>query len=101
MRIYLSRILVLIGALIIIYFFWGDDIHKFFVDRGVVSIPTFFTFIFDLLLWLVGKIILISKSVAVYILELFNNILSNVAKLADLLTWILDILKKIGSFIKN
>ncbi len=84
-----------------VYIFWGADIQKFFVDRGVVSISTFITFIFNLLLWLTEKAFLIGKNIAVYILELFNNILSNIVKLADLLTGVLNILKKIAEFVAN
>lgn len=101
MRIFLSRILVLFGALVIVYIFWGADIQEFFVDRGVVSIPTFITFVFNLFLWLTEKAFLIGKNIAGYILELFNNILSNIVKLADLLTGVLNILKKISEFVTS
>jgi len=101
MKAYVSQILIIIGVLIVIYIFWGADIKIFLKERGVEDIPTFIKFVYSFGLWLTTKFLSIVKGGAEYILELFKNILSNIEKIADLLTGILDILKKISSFVKN
>lgn len=95
MKAYASKILVLVVALGIIYYFWGADIQKFLLGRGVVDIPTFFVFIYGLFLWLIEKIISFFNYLVDYILQLFNNILSNVNKILDLFLKLVDLIKKI------
>lgn len=99
MKAYITQVLVLIAVLIVVYILWGVEIKKFFSDRGVVDIPTLFSFLYALGVWLVEKIFSIVVSIGEYILQIFKNILSNVMRIADLLAGILDILKKISSFL--
>jgi len=99
MKIYVSQILVLVATIIVVYIFWGVEIKSFLIDRGVVDISTFFTFLYTSVFWLIAKFFSFVASVGEFVLKIFNNILSNVVRIADLLTGILDILKKISSFI--
>lgn len=95
MKAYASKILVLVVALAVIYFFWGDDIQKFLIERGVVDIPSFFIFLYGMVLWSIEKVISLFNYLVEYILQLFNNILSNVNKVLDLFLKLVDLIKKI------
>ncbi len=95
MKTYVSQVLVLIAVIIVIYIFWGVEIKNFLLSRGVVDIPTFISFLYTSGVWLIGKIFSIATTVGEYILQIFNNILSNVMRIADLVSGILNVLKKI------
>lgn len=96
-KVYASKILVLVSALILIYYFWGADIRNFLVDRGVVDFSSFILFVYNWILWLIEKIIWGVGCVIDYVLQVFNNILSNVNHILDLFLSLANLVKKIFS----